>query len=259
MFLSLFFRFYIQRAKLGETILDGDGENTNPLLANEMVHSGNREIAEDGYGIKSEVITDETTGDDEHADESATGVTLTFEQVKNIWMCISGPSLSVWFIFAVSIGLFPALIVMLESEHKCTSSDRFYNDLFVPFFFVLFNLFDLVGRTVAGSTPLVFTAKNVWIGSISRVVFFPLFMMCNVRDSQLGVWFTSDAFPILFMIIFAFTNGYMASACMMLGPGAVPVKDASIAGTIMVLSLTVGLFTGSCLSFIVAYISVGHF
>lgn len=182
---------------------------------------------------------------------------LTFAQINAVFSQIRVPSLSVFSVFSVTIGLFPSLIVLLESEKKCTSDSRFFNDLYVPFFFLLFNLFDLCGRVTAGAIKPLFTVKTVWIAAAARLIFFPLFLLCNITDSKLPVVFKSDAFPILFMIAMAFTNGYVASLCMMMGAGSVAPKDAPVAGTIMVFSLTAGLCMGACLSFIVVIISQG--
>lgn len=167
------------------------------------------------------------------------------------------PSLSVWGTFAVTIGLFPALTVFIQSTENCKDNNRFYNDLFIPFLFLLFNIFDLCGRIAAESTKPIFNSKNVWIASVSRLIFFPLFMLCNVSNSKLPVVFNSDVFPILFMIFLAFTNGYVASNCMMMGASTVAAKDSGLAGTIMIFSLTLGLLTGSCISFLTVFINEG--
>lgn len=170
------------------------------------------------------------------------------------------PAASVWATFAVTIGVFPALTVFLESTEKCKShSSRFSNDLFVPFLFLLCNIFDFSGRLAAGSScfPHFFTAENIWIAALARLIFFPLFLLCNVADSKLPTLFNHDAFPMIFMSLMAFTNGYVASQCMMMGGNMVSEKNKSLAGTIMSFSLTVGLLTGSCLSFLVVYIAEG--
>lgn len=52
-----------------------------------------------------------------------------------------------------------------------------------------------------------------------RVIFVPLFMLCNVKPrSYLPVLFAHDAWYIIFMILFSFSNGYLASLCMCFGP-----------------------------------------
>jgi len=48
------------------------------------------------------------------------------------------------------------------------------------------------------------------------------------------VLFTSDAWPIIFMMLFAFSNGYVASLLMMYGPSQVEPENAEPAGTMMV-------------------------
>lgn len=182
---------------------------------------------------------------------------LSLEKVSQVFQLVQIPAFSVFFVFTVTIGLFPSLIVLLESTEKCRSSERFYNDLYVPFFFLLFNLFDFIGRVTAGIVTNIFTAKNVWIPSVMRLVFIPLFLFCRLGNSQIPTLFNHDAFPILFMVLMALTNGFVASTCMMLGAGATNAKDSPIAGTIMIFCLTSGLFMGACVSFLVVFISQG--
>jgi equilibrative nucleoside transporter 1/2/3 len=180
----------------------------------------------------------------------------TMADVVRISKQMKSPAIAVWLVFAVTIGLFPALTALIESTEKCKATDRFHNDLFLPFMFIVFNAFDLVGRVFA-KYPLFFTADNVWIGTAARLIFFPLFMLCNITDSNIPTLFTSDAWPVLFMTAFAFTNGYFASLSMMFGPSKVPLQDQQLSGTIMVCYLTLGLMTGAAIGFIVVAIVQG--
>lgn len=184
---------------------------------------------------------------------------VSFDTIWKVLRQVVVPAASVTLTFTITIGIFPSLIVLLESFEKCKSSQKFFNEIFVPFQFLLFNLFDFCGRVTAGAFPPIFTAKNIWMPAISRLIFFPLFLLCHVKDSQLPVVFNSDVFPILFMALFAFTNGYVASACMMIGPSLVRPSDAPLAGTIMIFSLTIGLLFGACTSFLTVFISQGQF
>lgn len=62
---------------------------------------------------------------------------------------------------------------------------------------------------------------SVWLPLLValRLVFVPLFMLCNVQPrSRMPVWFEHDAWYIVFMILFSFSNGYLASLCMCFGP-----------------------------------------
>jgi hypothetical protein len=256
----LCFRYYIARAEAGSNA------TKNPDVMNPFIDVGSDDGADTSGAQRisgpdrqrsddSTAMPLATTGEDGDA-ENASGA-LSYAKLSGIYKQIMIPSLSVFFVFSVTIGIFPSLIVLLESEKKCDSSSRFFNDLYVPFFFLLFNLFDLIGRVTAGAIKPLFTPQNIWMAAAVRTVFFFLFLFCNVSDSKLPVLFKSDAFPIIFMILMALSNGYVASLCMMMGASAVPAKDAPIAGTIMVLSLTLGLFMGACLSFIVVLISQG--
>lgn len=241
----VFNRYYIGKAS------EGTNDTRNPDISTPFL-----EHHESDSALQSHTAaTTSRTG--EHGDAEDASAALTFAKISEVWNQIRVPSLSVFFVFMVTIGLFPSLIVLLESEKKCENDNRFYNDLYVPMFFLLFNLFDLCGRVTAGAITPLFTPSTLWIASALRVVFFPLFLLCNITDSQLPVVFKSDAFPIIFMILMAFTNGYVASLSMMMGAGGVAAKDAPIAGTIMVFSLTVGLCAGACTSFITVIISQG--
>ncbi len=181
---------------------------------------------------------------------------VSFGEVNRIFNLVKTPAVSVWFCFVVTIGLFPSITVLIESEKKCISDDRFFNDLWIPFMFLLFNLFDLIGRIGAQYIRL-FDTSNIWIPVAMRVIYFPLFLLCNVYGSQFKTIFVSDAWPILFMITFALSNGYLASLCMMIAPGLVNPTDMGITGTLMIFFLTIGLFSGAGMSFITLYISNG--
>lgn len=183
----------------------------------------------------------------------------SFSHIWKVFKQIETPALSVIFTFLVTIGLFPSLTVFLESAQRCDNiHNRFTNDLYVPFFFVMFNLFDLLGRLAAGAFNHIFTAQNIWMPAAARIIFFPMFLLCNISGSQLPVVFKNDAWPIVFMMFFALSNGYVASSCMMLGGSIVEAKESALAGTIMVFALTFGLLCGAMTSFPVVYISQGH-
>uniref|UniRef100_I3KV27 Solute carrier family 29 member 1 (Augustine blood group) n=1 Tax=Oreochromis niloticus TaxID=8128 RepID=I3KV27_ORENI len=160
-------------------------------------------------------------------------------------------ALSVCFTFTVTIGTFPAV----TADTKSTLSDGgSWDQYFIPVScFLLFNLFDWGGRSL--------TAILMWPGKDSvilpasigcRLVFIPLFMLCNVHPrAYLPVVFHHDCFFILFMILFAFSNGYLASLCMCYGPKNVLPHEAETAGAIMAFFLSLGLALGAALSFLI--------
>uniref|UniRef100_A0A674MUT1 Solute carrier family 29 member 1 (Augustine blood group) n=1 Tax=Takifugu rubripes TaxID=31033 RepID=A0A674MUT1_TAKRU len=120
----------------------------------------------------------------------------------------------------------------------------FTDQYFVPVScFLLFNLCDWGGRSLTALCMWSRKDSLLLPGMIEcHVIFIPLFMLCNVQPHlHLPVLFYHDAFFILFMILFAFSNGYLASLCMFLP------HEAETAGTIMAFFLSLGLALGAAL------------
>lgn len=141
-------------------------------------------------------------------------------------------------------------------------SGRFFQDLFVPFLFLSFNVGDFIGRSLPAVyiiLPDLFTqperAYTYTYTAFARLVFVPLFLLCSMKATGtteiLPMVFTHGVVPIIFMLLMAVSNGYVSSLCMMYGPTM--VKDKAFtesAATMMVFFLTVGLFAGSFTSFV---------
>ncbi|KAM4772346.1 equilibrative nucleoside transporter 1 [Rhinophrynus dorsalis] len=166
--------------------------------------------------------------------------------LKKIWMM----ALSVCLVFTVTIGIFPSVTADVKSTIAGKSKWDIY---FIPVScFLLFNLFDWAGRSI--------TALCMWPGKDSkilplmvavRLVFLPLFMLCNVYPrTYLPVYLAHDAWYICIMIVFALSNGYLASLCMCFGPKKVDVHEAETAGAIMAFFLSLGLALGAGFSFL---------
>lgn len=221
------------------------------------IHSLDSGVKSDVKSFKDSKLLGSEADTDDGAIEKSLGM-ISFSEVMAVLRVIKTPALTVFIVFTITICLFPATIVFLLSEHHCNTEERFFNDLFVPFFFVLFNLGDFLGRVIAGYFTPVFTPKNIWVAGSLRVLFIPLFLLCNLSNSQLPVLFHSDAFPVVFMVLFALSNGYVSSTCMQMGPAMVPSADAPLAGVIMIFCLTAGLMGGAVVSFPVTAISQGH-
>lgn len=229
---------------------DNGGLVQNSVLQNSVLNDENERTS-----LKSLIEPERrASGLNENTSRSS-GLSLT--RIYGVFKEIIVPALSVMNVFMVTIGLFPGLTVFIRSTEYCKTEQRFYNDMFIPFLFFLFNFCDLVGRLCAEKLPPIFTNKNIWILSAARWIFGPLFLLSNISGSRFPVVFRSDFFPLIFMMLFSFTSGYVASTCMMMGPTMVKTEDKSIAGTIMILCLTVGLLLGALTSFVVVYISQG--
>ena len=174
--------------------------------------------------------------------------------LKLIWR----PVTAVFLAFLVTIGIYPSVLVLVESQYQCQDgSNRLFNDLFLPFLFLVYNTFDFAGRVSAEKFKPLLNVNNIMPFSLLRLFFIPLVLTCNIPDSQFPTRLPYDAAFFIIVILFAFSNGYLASSSMMLGPSLVSPKDQSIAGTIMIFALTIGLFAGGALSFLCLYISQG--
>uniref|UniRef100_A0A8C2PT93 Solute carrier family 29 member 1a n=1 Tax=Cyprinus carpio TaxID=7962 RepID=A0A8C2PT93_CYPCA len=179
-------------------------------------------------------------------DEESRPAVSVFGIFKQIWVM----ALSVCFVFTITIGVFPAVTVDVKTT--VVEEGNGWNTYFIPVScFLLFNLMDWAGRSL--------TAVCMWPGKdsiwlpvlvIARLVFVPLFMLCNVQPRHfLPVAFAHDAWYIVFMILFSFSNGYLASLCMCFGPKKVSQHEAETAGAIMAFFLSLGLALGAALSF----------
>jgi len=173
-----------------------------------------------------------------------------------IWKSIAAPSFAVCYNFTVTLAIFPSIVASIAPV-TTGSPSRIYGDLFVPFAFLLFNLGDLLGRLIAGATPL---PKPSWLPIMSffRTIFFFLFLCSNVvlRDTNgniiqtsLPVLFGNDYVYWVIVMLFSTSNGYIASVSMITGPSLVETMQKDKAGSIMITSLVLGLSIGSFFSF----------
>uniref|UniRef100_A0A665WL99 Equilibrative nucleoside transporter 1-like n=1 Tax=Echeneis naucrates TaxID=173247 RepID=A0A665WL99_ECHNA len=178
-------------------------------------------------------------------EDEAKPTVSVFNIFKQIWVM----ALSVCFIFTITIGVFPAVTVAVEST---VANGGAWSTYFIPVScFLLFNIMDWAGRSLMG--VCMWPGKDSkWLPAlvILRVIFVPLFMLCNVQPrSNFPVLFAHDAWYIVFMIFFSFSNGYLASLCMCFGPKKVSPQEAETAGAIMAFFLSLGLALGAAVSF----------
>lgn len=164
---------------------------------------------------------------------------------------ISSEAFAVFVVFTVTLSVFPGATSQIVSSRECQPGrSRFFaSDIFVLFSFVSFSTFDFLGRIAAG---LKIALPNAWLptASLCRVFIVPLLLMCRMDHSRFRNLLTADAFPLIIMPVFAFTNGYVGSLSMMAGS-----QKSAWAGTAMVLFLTLGLVAGCMLSFLVLFVT----
>uniref|UniRef100_A0A8C8CJ64 Equilibrative nucleoside transporter 1 n=1 Tax=Oncorhynchus tshawytscha TaxID=74940 RepID=A0A8C8CJ64_ONCTS len=218
------------------------------ILPKLVINSGFEMIMKAMYWIASFLLPPEnaatTTPVLKQGEEEQTVSMLTI--FKKIWVL----ALSVCFAFTVTIGVYPAVTVDVKSTVANGGAWEMY---FIPVCcFLLFNLSDWAGRSLtAVCTWPGKDSKLVPIFMVARVIFVPLFMLCNVQPRyNLPVVFPHDAWFIVFMLLFAFSSGYLASLCMCFGPKLVAPHEAETAGAIMAFFLSLGLALGASFSFL---------
>ncbi|KAK4960623.1 hypothetical protein LTR66_012966 [Elasticomyces elasticus] len=124
---------------------------------------------------------------------------------------------------------------------------------FVPLAFLVWNVGDLLGRLLTAVPALSLTScpRLVFILAALRVVFIPLYHLCNIGGK--GAVVKSDSFYLIIVqSLFGFTNGFLGSTCMMGAGEWVDEEEREAAGGFMGLCLVAGLTVGSLASFFVA-------
>uniref|UniRef100_A0A8C7I3N1 Equilibrative nucleoside transporter 2-like n=1 Tax=Oncorhynchus kisutch TaxID=8019 RepID=A0A8C7I3N1_ONCKI len=164
-------------------------------------------------------------------------------------------SLQIWvmafcvvFVFTVTLAVFPAITVDVKTIYPGKWESYFISVCC----FLIFNVCDWIGRTV--TTLFQWPPKESRLFPVlvvSRVVFVPLLMLCNVQSrSYLPVLFSHDAAFAFIMILFSLSSGYCVCLSMSYAPQLVASKDAETAGALMTFFLGLGLSIGAGFSFL---------
>ena len=172
---------------------------------------------------------------------------------------LSLPSLSigVFLTFAITM-FFPVFTAIIPSVHSNTLPPP----TFIPLSFLLWNSGDLTGRllTLSPRVHLYHRPRLLLCLAVARVVFIPLYFLCNIRGR--GAVVNSDFFYLVVVqALFGLTNGYVGSECMVGAGWWIEKKKAAgrtakqleeeknAAGAWMGLCLVGGLTVGSLASF----------
>ncbi|GBE79362.1 hypothetical protein SCP_0205600 [Sparassis crispa] len=166
---------------------------------------------------------------------------------------------AVAYVFAVTLAVFPPITISIQSTNPST-----HPLLFSAVHFLIYNIGDFVGRYLC-SFPrlLVWSARRLLAFSISRTLFIPLFLMCNIQWASSSTVpstpiINSDWLYMFILLLFGLTGGYVSSMCMMSAPSVAHnprlqgrTKDVDVAATVAAFCLVGGLTFGSVASFAV--------
>ncbi|CAL6036076.1 Nucleoside_transporter [Hexamita inflata] len=184
------------------------------------------------------------------------------EEKSSFWQVfkmIIVPSLSIFFIFAITLAIFPTIIAPIpfntNAKKNALGSDNGWWNIGVM---TTFMIFDWVGRQmpVFKWASACLNLKACLCLAVSRLVFFAVFLLealpkyvCDDHSCAKGPIIKSDIVTILTMIVFALSNGWLSSVTMMKYSSCVTKKvDGSLAANIQTFMLNSGLFAGGLLS-----------
>ncbi|GAB0099914.1 Equilibrative nucleoside transporter [Sergentomyia squamirostris] len=163
--------------------------------------------------------------------------------LKKIWLY----GFSEWFVFVVTLSVYPAVTVLVTSEHH--GNGHLWNDVFFTTVvnYLIFNSGDYLGRIIAGLFEWPQNRPRlVAFFTIIRACFIPIFLMCNaIPRTNLPIIIHSDIIFILLMCIFALTNGYIANIALICAPKIVASHEKEVAASMMAAFLGIGLAFGS--------------
>lgn len=163
---------------------------------------------------------------------------------RKIWLMAA----CVTCVFAVTLSVFPVITVRVRTVYSDPSWEKVFTCVCC---FIVFNSMDLVGRSAPSLAQWPSKQSVLFpVAVLSRLVFVPLLMMCNVENSKLTVHFSHDCAFVSIMALFSFSNGYLASLCMIYAPQLVRCKDCETAGSLMTFFLVLGLALGASFSFL---------
>ncbi|CAK9008149.1 unnamed protein product [Durusdinium trenchii] len=154
--------------------------------------------------------------------------------VQNAWP----QALTVAAVFTITFTIFPGV------------TSRFAPGSRVSLLIAVFQLMDVVGRFAPQWSAL--RIDNGWVVSLlafARLLFVPLFIAMQ-RLSQES-WAQNAFIQLAAMALMAFSNGYVSTLSMMLGPEqeGVSHQEKEPVGTMMSLALVFGIFLGSTCAF----------
>ncbi|KAI9466711.1 nucleoside transporter-domain-containing protein [Lactarius psammicola] len=171
---------------------------------------------------------------------------------------------AVTYVFVITLSVFPTITISIVPTDPAIHP-LFFSSLH----FLVYGVGDWFGRYLC-SIPrlLVWDAKNLLGLSLARTLFIPLFLACNLqRDASSPSTppvISSDVLYMLLLFIFAMSNGYVSSMCIMSAASLEHnsqlmgrKEDVDLAAPIVSFCIVGGLVIGSVLSFIVRAIVCG--
>ncbi|XP_007432178.1 equilibrative nucleoside transporter 3 [Python bivittatus] len=163
----------------------------------------------------------------------------------------------IFYVYFISIIIFPAISSGIESVNKFSGSP-WTDKYFIPLTsFLLYNVADWCGRQITAWIQVP-GPHSKWLPTVTllRTFFIPIFMLCNYQPRMhiAKVVFAQDVYPVVFIVFLGLSNGYLSTLSIIYGPKVTPNELSEAAGVLMVLFLQVGLALGSGFSVLVVHL-----
>ena len=174
-------------------------------------------------------------------------------QAYSNFKATEGLLLALTYVFVLTFTCFPGLSD--DTHFSFLSSLKNEASWYNLLCFTLFNSFDLIGRTVGGSSCADVPRLTVlWMGGL-RTLFIVTFMLIAFEVSPEWL-FQADWFKLVNFAIFSFTNGYTSTLCAVKAPGTVEGEQKGQVGGFIGVTIAIGILIGSlaalCLEPIIA-------
>ena len=152
---------------------------------------------------------------------------------------------AVWFVLYVTFVVFPSELLAWTPSYGPYPGKFFYAGMLI----YVFQVFDVVGRYLV--SVFAINPKHTKLASAFRSFLIPMFFLASYNTS----FFANDITRILLMAVFAASNGFILTWCMIHGPGQVNPDERDVASYIMSFFLVNGIFFGSLSSLAITKIS----
>lgn len=174
-----------------------------------------------------------------------------------LWRKLKPIVLAIFFTFAITL-LFPVFASIVESVHQDSGAAFFRKSIYIPFVYLVWNAGDLAGRILCGNPRFRFLIKDpqvLLVYSLSRVLFVPLFLTCNIHPQASGPVISSDLWYLALQFLFGLSNGQLATSCFMIvGDHCDTADEKEAAGGFTLIFLSVGLALGSLASYLLVLV-----
>lgn len=175
-----------------------------------------------------------------------------------LWSKLKLIVLTIFLTFSITL-IFPVFASNVKLTNAASSEHVFFQDkIFIPFIFLMWNLGDLLARVICGwknSILLIKNPKVLFIYSLSRLIFIPLFLTCNIHPytsaDESSALVNSDLWYIFLQLLFGLSNGQLSTSCFMIvGSFCDDDDEKEAAGGFTTVFLSTGLAFGSILSYL---------